>query len=66
MSAEKILKEAKRSRSVEKEHVSAEKVAREEVTQYRVQRLEEKVNTHWKQRSHIEWLQRNTYFFIPE
>lgn len=46
--------------------VSKEKVAGEEVARYRVERMEEQLNTYYKQHAHMTWLRkgdRNTSFF---
>ncbi|XP_073362313.1 uncharacterized protein [Aegilops tauschii subsp. strangulata] len=66
-SLEKRVKKAKRE--VERWRrmpVSKEKVAGEEVARYRLERLEDQVNTYWKQRAHTDWLMKgdkNTSFF---
>ncbi|KAE8820816.1 retrotransposon protein [Hordeum vulgare] len=64
---EKRLKKARKE--VEKRRqmpVSKEKVAGEEVARYRLERLEEQLNTYYKQRAHKTWVRkgdRNTSFF---
>jgi hypothetical protein len=40
--------------------------AREEVLRYRLEKLEEQIDTYWRQRAHVKWLEkgdRNTSFF---
>jgi hypothetical protein len=46
--------------------IGREQVAKEEVLRYKLERLEEQVDIFWKQRAHVNWLQkgdRNTSFF---
>lgn len=54
------LEECRRSR------IGREQIAREVVLRYKLERLEEQVDIFWKQRAHVNWLQkgdRNTFFF---
>jgi hypothetical protein len=46
--------------------IDREQVAREAVLRYKLERLEEQVDIFWRQRAHVNWLQkgdRNTSFF---
>jgi hypothetical protein len=59
----KVKKELEECRRSE---IGREQVAREEVLRYKLERLEEQVDIFWKQRAHVNWLQkgdRNTSFF---
>jgi hypothetical protein len=47
--------------------IGREKVAREDILRYKLQRLEEQVDIYWKQRAHVNWLQKgdpHTSFFM--
>jgi hypothetical protein len=59
----KIKKELEECRRAE---IGREQVAREEVLRYKLERVEEQVDIYWKQRAHVNWLQkgdRNTSYF---
>ena len=64
---EKRLKQAKRElERWRRAPICDESVGREAVWSFKVDRLEEQIDTYWKQRAHINWLQlgdRSTSFF---
>jgi hypothetical protein len=46
--------------------ISKEQVVREKVLRFKLERVEEQIDTYWKQRAHVKWLEkgdRNTSFF---
>ena len=64
---EKWLKQAKRElERWRRAPICDESVGREVVWSFKVDQLEEQIDTYWRQRAHINWLQfgdRNTSFF---
>jgi hypothetical protein len=67
---EKILKEAKREQEKwRRASISDHAVAQEAVWIFKVDRLEDQIDTYWRQRAHVNWLQfgdRNTSYFHNE
>ncbi|CAN6246168.1 unnamed protein product [Urochloa humidicola] len=46
--------------------IGRDQVAREEILRYKLERVEDQIDTYWRQRAHVNWLQkgdRNTAFF---
>lgn len=64
---EKRREKAKKDLEVcRRQAICEEMVAREAVLRYRLDRLEEQIDIYWKQRAHVNWLEkgdRNTAFF---
>jgi hypothetical protein len=64
---EKRLKKAKKDlENCRRQGVSDESVGREAVLRFKVDRIEEQIDTYWRQRAHVKWLEqgdRNTSFF---
>ena len=63
---EKRLRKAKELERWRREPISDLAVGREAVQSFKVDRLEEQIDTYWKQRAHVNWFRfgdRNTKYF---